>query len=161
MRKDLLILLAVLIPAALIFVLVARNFSNNKVNNPFATPTPYPTVQPKPTEETPEVITPAASENIEVLSPRSGDLVKSGFRVEGNARTFENNVRIRLTDEEGNVLIDTFTMADAEDMGKFGPFEKILNFKSTANGGTLEVFQNSAKDGSEIDKVEIPLIFEK
>lgn len=159
-RKDLLILLAVLIPTALIFILIARNFSSNKINNPFATPTPYPTIQAKPTEsDEPEVITPAASENIEVLSPRSGDIVTSGFRVEGNARTFENNVHIRLTDDEGNILVDTNTLSDAEDVGKFGPFEKVMTFKTNSKNGTLEVFQNSAKDGSEIDKVEIPLIF--
>lgn len=161
MRKDLIILLAVLIPAAIIFILIARNFSNNKIDNPFVTPSPYPTVEAKPTEnQDPEVITPAASENIEVLNPRSGDSVKSGFRVEGNARTFESNVRIRLTDSEGNVLLDTFTTADAQDVGQFGPFEKVINFTTNSEGGTLEVFQDSAKDGSEIDKVEIPLIFE-
>lgn len=160
MRKDLIILLAVLIPAAIIFTLIAKNFTNSKINNPFITPTPYPTIQAKPTQDQePEVITPSASENIEVLNPRSGDSVKSGFRVEGNARTFENNVRIRLTDADGNILINTFTTANAEDIGQFGPFEKIINFSTDSKSGTLEIFQDSAKDGSEIDKVEIPLLF--
>ncbi len=102
---------------------------------------------------------PSASQNIEVLSPRGGDSVKSGFAVKGNARVFENVVSIRLTDSEGYMLIQTSAYANALDVGKFGPFEKMLSFQTSATEGTLEVYQSSAKDGSEIDKVTIPLLF--
>ena len=155
-----LILLAVLVPAAIIMLFVAKNFSSNKITNPFAIPTPYPTISQEPTEaENPSTIGPSSSENIEVLTPRTGDSIKFGFRVEGNARTFESNVNIRLTDAEGNLLVETSTIAKASDAGQFGPFEKVINFKTQSENGTLEVFQYSAKDGSEIDKVTIPLIF--
>ncbi len=103
---------------------------------------------------------PSSSKNIEVLSPRAGDKVSSEFVVKGNARTFESNVVIRLYDSEGNVLLETFTLANASDAGQFGPFEKMINYQSNSETGTLEVFQYSAKDGSQIDKVTIPLIFE-
>ena len=160
MRKDLIILLAVLIPAAIIILLVGKNFSSNQITNPFAAPSPYPTISSGPTAtQSPTTLGPTASENIEVLTPRTGDIVESGFRVEGNARTFESTVNIRLTDSEKNVLSETFTMADASDAGQFGPFEKVINFKTDSANGTLEVFQYSAKDGSEIDKVVIPLQF--
>ena len=103
---------------------------------------------------------PSSSQNIEVLSPRSGDKVESEFVVKGNARTFESNVAIRLYDSEGNVLTETFTLANAPDTGQFGPFEKMISFESNSDTGTLEVFQYSAKDGTQIDKVTIPLLFE-
>ncbi len=102
---------------------------------------------------------PASSDNIEVLSPRGGDSVKSGLAIKGNARTFESSVAIRLSDSEGNVLVETFTLANAPDAGQFGLFEKALEFQTDDSTGTLEVFQYSAKDGSEIDKVTIPLLF--
>ena len=138
---------------------IASNFSSNKIANPFLSPTPYPTIS---TDSNPsQLITmaPMASTNIEVLSPRTGDSVKSGFAVKGNARTFESNVAIRLSDSGGNILAETFTLANAPDAGQFGPFEKVLNFQNDDSSGTLEVFQYSAKDGSEIDKVTIPVLF--
>ena len=160
MRKDLLILLAVLIPSAIVMLVIASNFSNKKINNLFTSPTPFPVVSVNPTvSQNPEVISPAASRNIEVLSPRGGDFVKSGFRVMGNARVFENVVSIRLTDSEGNVLVQTTASANASDVGQFGPFEKVLNYQTSATEGTLEVYQVSAKDGSEIDKVVVPILF--
>lgn len=158
MRKDLLILLAVLIPGGIIALLLTNNFTVAKITNPFASPTPYPTIS---TNSSPEPITmaPATSSNIEVLSPRVGDSVKSGFAIKGNARVFENIVSIRLSDSEGNILVQTITSANAPDAGQFGPFEKMLNFQTNSDTGTLEVYQVSAKDGTEIDKVTIPLLF--
>ena len=160
MGKKPLILLGILIPAAVIaLTLITSNGS--KITNPFASPTPYPTIAAG-SESMPEFISmaPSSSLNIEVLSPRSGDSIKSGFFVKGNARTFESNVVIRLSDSEGVVLTETFTLANAPDAGQFGPFEKVLDFQTNSGTGTLEVFQYSAKDGSEIDKVTIPLLLE-
>lgn len=132
------------------------------LNNPFAKTTPFPTISLATTDiPTTGSITPSASINIEVLTPLTGDNVKSGFSVKGNARTFENMVAIRLLDSIGNVLIETNTMANAPDVGKFGPFEKSIIFETSDTSGSLEVFQYSAKDGSEIDKVIIPLQFSK
>jgi len=160
LRKGPLILIAVLIPGTIIALLLANNFNSERITNPFASPTPYPTVSIG-SETYQESITmaPAASNNIEVLSPRGGDSVKSGFAVKGNARVFENVVSIRLSDSEGNSLVETTTNTNAPDAGQFGPFEKMLTFQTNSDTGTLEVFQYSAKDGSEIDKVTIPLLF--
>lgn len=152
MRKDLLILLAVLIPSAIAMLIVADHFSSP---SPFATTSVNPAVSQNPT-----TVSPAASKNIEVLSPRGGDFVESGFAVKGNARVFENVVSIRLTDAEGNILVQTTTYANAPDAGMFGSFEKVLKFETSETTGTLEVYQPSAKDGSEIDKVTVPVLFD-
>lgn len=151
MRKYLLILLAVLIPLSVVILIMASNFSNPA---PFATTSINPSVSQNST-----AIDPAASRNIEILSPRGGDIFKSGTAVKGNARVFENVVSIRLTDSEGNILTQTTAMANAPDMGQFGTFEKMLKFQTSSTEGILEVYQASAKDGSEIDKVTIPVLF--
>jgi len=162
LRKEQLFLLVVLIPAALTLLLVGHKFSSKKIINPFAAPTPFPTIPANQTSYQDSMnTTPSASKNIEVLSPRGGDSVKSGFAIKGNARVFENVVSIRLLDSEGNILVQTSTTADAPEIGQFGPFEKMLNFQTNNAAGTLEVYQVSAKDGSEIDKVTIPLIFKQ
>ena len=141
-------------------IFVARSLSPNGIKNSLATTSPYPTISVASSDlGTRGSITPSASTNIEVLSPLIGDTVKSGFVVKGNARTFENSVTIRLLDSSGNILIETNTLANAPDTGQFGPFEKAINFITDDSEGSLEVFQYSAKDGSEIDKVTIPLQF--
>lgn len=160
MRKEQLFLVAVLIPAVLILLLVGNKFSSKKIINPFAVPTPFPTISTNPTSsEQTTTIDPSSSLNIEVLSPRGGDTVKSGFAIKGNARVFENVVSIRLTDSEGNILVQATTNANAPDTGQFGPFEKMLSFQTNDSSGSLDAYQISTKDGSEIDKVTIPLIF--
>jgi hypothetical protein len=160
LRKDVLILLLILIPAAAVMIYLARNISPNEMNNSLATNSPYPTISL--TSSNVEIngsITPSASANIEVLAPLTGDSIKTGFVVKGNARTFENVVNVRLSDSNGNVLNETYTTANAPDVGQFGPFNVIINYTTDATEGILEVFQYSAKDGSEIDKVIIPLQF--
>jgi hypothetical protein len=55
-------------------------------------------------------------------------------------------------------------MANAPDAGQFGPFSENITISSnnvrTGDALLLEVFQFSAKDGSEVDKVSIPLILQ-
>jgi hypothetical protein len=102
------------------------------------------------------VASPAASSNIEIMIPQKDEKVKSPFTVSGNARVFENVVSIRLIDSIGNILYQNNTMANAPDAGKFGPFQAKIDYQvSQPQKGTLEVYQVSAKDGSEIDKVTV------
>jgi hypothetical protein len=100
--------------------------------------------------------------NITVSSPQSGDYVNAnGFRITGLARTFENNVVYRVTDLASNkVLAHGYGTATGE-MGKFSPYT--IDVKPNTAGvqfptrAIVEVFENSAKDGSEINKVQIPV----
>ena len=79
--------------------------------------------------------------------------------VKGSARVFENVVSLELTDYNGKLLYADTVMADAPDTGQFGPFEKEITFKTNVPSGVLTVYQASAKDGSRIDLVTIPLKF--
>lgn len=100
------------------------------------------------------------SENIYVSAPAPDQTVTSPVTVSGQARVFENVVNIRLRDEDGRILAETYTTADAPDIGQFGPFSISLSFDApTGTTGTIEVFQQSARDGSETDTVSIPVRF--
>lgn len=118
--------------------------------------------QPKPTT------TPEPKENIVVYNPKPNSTVTSKFKLTGVARTFENTFTFRLKDKKTNqILGQSATVSSATESGEFGKFNFDLDFSGNANylktndELILEVFQKSAKDGSEIDKVRIPLIFEK
>ncbi len=92
--------------------------------------------------------------NIIVTAPQENAITGKLFAVTGVARVFENSVSYRLTDEDGTVLMQSFTTANSPDIGQFGPFMFMIDASAaTGTTGILEVFQNSAKDGSEIDKV--------
>lgn len=101
------------------------------------------------------------SKNISVRVPHSGQKVESPLIVEGLERTFEQNVVVRLKDAGDRELAKVATTGTAPDLGIHGLYRAELIFeKPKTLEGALEVFQNSPKDGSEIDKVTIPLRFE-
>ncbi|MBP9772044.1 MAG: Gmad2 immunoglobulin-like domain-containing protein [Candidatus Pacebacteria bacterium] len=102
------------------------------------------------------------SQNIIVYAPRMNERVGTPVIVEGQARVFENVVNYRLVDANGNELIEGFATADAPDIGQFGVFRGELNYVSNVDQkGTVEIFWYSAKDGSEVDKVTIPVTITK
>ena len=149
-RKGILV-----IPLALVFALgiIALKASQSP---PSVSQTPTPLMAQSPTA----IVSPAASSNIEIMTPKDRDMVSSPISVLGNARVFENVVSIRLIDDNGNVLASENVNANSPDVGKFGPFEASIAFNPPqTKSGLLEVYQMSAKDGSEIDKVSIPVIF--
>ena len=103
----------------------------------------------------------AESKNISVRIPRPSQLVQSPLTVEGLERTFEQNVVVRLKDAGGRELAKAATTGTAPDLGIYGPYRAELVFDTPrTREGTLEVFQNSPEDGSEIDKVTVPVRFE-
>jgi len=118
--------------------------------------------------QTPETVvdteTPAIwseSKNISVRTPVPNARVRSPLSVEGLERTFEQNVVVRLKDGKDNELAKIAVTGTAPEPGIHGPYRAELTFEKPATKtGTLEVFQGSPKDGSEIDKVTIPLRFE-
>lgn len=100
--------------------------------------------------------------NIVVFTPAENETVTFPYTVTGKARTFESNVQLRIEDENGTQLYNTFTTVDAPDMGEYGPFSIRLMGTETgvigfSGAATIVVFETSAKDGSEINTVRIPL----
>ncbi len=106
-----------------------------------------------------EQVQPVEEANIVVFSPKENAKISSPFEVEGKARVFENVVSIKLKSESGKILFQGTTDAQSPDMGKFGLFQEEIKYTTSETKGTLEVFESSAKDGSEINKVTVPVKF--
>lgn len=71
----------------------------------------------------------------------------------GRARTFENNVVLRLKDARGALITETFTTSNGE-MGNHNPYRATLWVtRDPGNRITVEALDYSAKDGSERDLV--------
>jgi spore germination protein GerM len=95
--------------------------------------------------------------NIVVESPKRGEKVSSGFEISGFANVFEANVNIRVTDQNGKRLVDTFTTATCGS-GCWGDFSESVEFEvDERQPGLVEVLTLSAEDGSEQDVIIIPV----
>lgn len=95
-----------------------------------------------------------------VTSPREEDVTSGTVTVSGRAIAFESTVNIRIKDANGAVVTETFVITDAAEAGEFGDFSKTINFAAPkTNEGTVEVFLVSAEDGTEIEKITIPVTF--
>ena len=89
-----------------------------------------------------------------VESPLAFEEVTSPLRATGTANTFEANFQYELLDSKGNVVDENFVTATSG-TGTRGTFD--FTTDAVADFATLVVFESSAKDGSRMNEVEIPL----
>jgi hypothetical protein len=101
-----------------------------------------------------EDLTPA----ILVESPLPFATVSSPLRVWGTANTFEATFEYELLDAAGKTLAKHFVTATSGS-GTRGTYDITIRFASPGGAGKLLVYELSAKDGSRIHQVEIPLTF--
>jgi hypothetical protein len=99
-----------------------------------------------------EDLTPA----ILVESPLPFASVASPLRVWGTANTFEATFDYDLVDATGKVVASHFVTATSGS-GTRGTYDFTIRFSAPAGDGKLVVYELSAKDGSRIHQVEIPL----
>jgi len=93
-----------------------------------------------------------------VESPTLGATVSSPVRVTGTANVFEAVFRINIVDGDGLIIADERVQASSG-TGTRGIFDVTVKYPSGHAGqGSLIVFENSAKDGSPINVVEIPIV---
>ena len=100
--------------------------------------------------------------SILVESPLGFEEVGSPLRVTGTANTFEATFNYELTDTDGRIVDEDFVTATSGS-GERGTFDFTTKpYTVPFSGvGSLIVFELSAKDGSRIHLVEIPLRMEK
>ena len=99
------------------------------------------------------------NEFLEVSYPLPYQKITSPVKVSGKLNFNEANTRIRVRDNNGTVLSDTFTTAEGW-MNRLYPFSKDVSYqKPSSREGVVEVFEESAEDGSEIRKITIPVKF--
>lgn len=92
-----------------------------------------------------------------VQTPGVGERVSSPVTISGSANVFEAVVSIAILDEHGRTVASTFTMATCG-TGCRGSFATDVRFDvGTRQPGTIRVYEVSAKDGSPLHVVEIPV----
>jgi hypothetical protein len=99
---------------------------------------------------------PTASRNIEIEKVE----VANPLIITGRARTFENNVALRVRDEKGDLIAEGFTTATGE-MGTHSPFRGTLWLtRDPGDRIVVEALAYSAKDGSEQSLVTVERPFD-
>jgi germination protein M len=94
-----------------------------------------------------------------VESPAPWQQVSSPLRMTGMSNTFEATLHYEIVDQAGLIVEEGFATATSG-TGTWGTFDVTIPFDITREGiGALIVFESSAKDGSRINLVEIPLDF--
>lgn len=101
-----------------------------------------------------EAVTPA----IFVETPEIFTAVRSPIRVRGTANTFEATFEYKLFDGQNQLLAENFVTATSGS-GTRGRFNFEIEYELQEGGlGTLVLFESSAKDGTPINVVGIPLL---
>jgi Immunoglobulin-like domain of bacterial spore germination/Sporulation and spore germination len=91
-------------------------------------------------------------------SPGIGERVSSPVTISGSADVFEAVVSIAILDEHGRTVASSFTMATCG-TGCRGSYTADVRYDvGTRQPGTIRVYEVSAKDGSPIHVVEIPVL---
>jgi hypothetical protein len=91
---------------------------------------------------------------IETPPPLSN--VKSPLQVSGTSNTFEATSQLELLGADDKPIVSK-TVTASSGTGERGSFRVTLSFKAPAGPATLVSYENSAKDGSRIDVVRIPV----
>jgi hypothetical protein len=92
-----------------------------------------------------------------VQTPLIGARVSSPVTISGTADVFEATVSLRILDANGHEIARTFTQASCG-TGCRGDYSIAVPYQiATEQQGTIEVFESSAKDGSAINVVAIPV----
>ena len=92
-----------------------------------------------------------------VESPLPFETVSNPLRASGTANTFEANFQYELVDPAGKVVDENFVTATSG-TGTRGTFDfTTKRYTGPVGEGTLVVFELSAKDGSRINEVRIPV----
>jgi hypothetical protein len=135
--------------------------------SPAETPSPEVTVVETPTETSAPVpaddCTLESEESyqgralISVFEPCTGEVVSSPVTIAGEANVFEATVSFRVLDENGTEIATGFTTADCG-TGCWGNYTGEVKFTvDHEQPGMIEVFESSAKDGSDVNKISIPV----
>ena len=95
---------------------------------------------------------------IVVRQPRPFDIVDDPVGVCGIGSGFEGQFNARVRDHSGTELVQITINVGGGVMANYHA-ELPLPGVPSSTRGTLEVFEFSAKDGSEINKVVVPIVF--
>ncbi|MDO8847428.1 MAG: Gmad2 immunoglobulin-like domain-containing protein [Coriobacteriia bacterium] len=90
-------------------------------------------------------------------SPTPGMTVGNPVRLTGTANTFEAAFMVRILGRDGSTIVEVPAMATSG-TGTRGTFDVSVSYPLAAGGeGAIVVYEQSAKDGSDINVVEVPV----
>jgi len=139
-----------------------KSIEKTPVSQPVAEPSAVPTkssATPAKSSAAPAATVKTSNDLLEVTSPIPNQKVTSPVKVSGKSNFFEAHTSIKVVDDNGKVLAHTFATAGGW-MDKLYPFSKSVHYdKPSSPKGSVEVFEESAKDGSAVNKVSIPVTF--
>jgi hypothetical protein len=91
-----------------------------------------------------------------IYEPTPGTEVKDRVVVRGLARVYEGTILYEF--EDGHFILDEGFTTATEGAPGWGEFEIIIEFDDVANySGRVILFEESAKDGSRINELQIPI----
>lgn len=96
---------------------------------------------------------------IAIRQPQPHDLVDIPVSICGLGTGFEGTIQLRVRDANGNTLAEQHVQAGGT--GIWGNFHVLLDLgrRPETAQGTVEGFEYSARDGSEINTVRVPVVF--
>jgi LysM repeat protein len=97
--------------------------------------------------------------NITIRSPLPNDIVDEPIQISGIAIAFEGTFQVRVRDSNGAKVAERFFTAAGGTAWRNFQITMPLGRVPATTSGTLEVFEQSANDGSEINKTTIPIVF--
>lgn len=130
--------------------------TTSETNNPPAKPVYNSSGGSKEPVKEPVIV--AENEAFRIYAPEENAVVGTTFKVSGEARVFEAAFSYSFEDGH-NVLAEGHVTAD-QGAPEWGKFEFEVTFKNpTSPYGMLIIYESSAKDGSPIHQLEIPVKF--
>ncbi|MBU2219562.1 Gmad2 immunoglobulin-like domain-containing protein [Patescibacteria group bacterium] len=105
-----------------------------------------------------KINSPLENKIMRITSPKINEAIKSPFIISGQALILETVLQIRIKDASGLVLAQK--QIKIKESQKMSPFSSSIAYKRpTRTKGIVEIFVNSLEDGSEINKISIPVDF--
>lgn len=160
--------IAISITAAIVFIIIAwvalslmgRRFASTDTITIVKQPRVSVVEEPSSDREPPwgSMVVNTSNNGISVRAPAPYADVTSPAIVAGTAIAFENAVSIVVRDSGGRVVGRGFATADALDIGQPGAYRTAVSFTAPPGAALfVEVFEASAKDGTPIHMVRIPV----
>jgi len=160
-KQQIPMLLAVVFAGVFAGYILGWYFSPSKVNQNVQN---QPIVQTSPTPAASSKLPDVAisdSQELIVSTPRPGDTITTPIKINGLVRAFENRIGMRLKNQDGVVVRETKFTAKQGEIGTYIALGVDFTFAqpTVPQDGTFEIFTFSARDGSEVNKVTIPIKF--
>ncbi|MBT7929754.1 hypothetical protein HN682_07560 [Candidatus Peregrinibacteria bacterium] len=102
-----------------------------------------------------------SSEMFSIHSPKPNNLVETSFIVKGTSRSRASVLNFNVKDNLGNMIAGGYLYVQASIFGEARSFSSEISIEKKAKTGSsiLEIFEKSSVDGSNDEKISVPIRF--